>query len=675
MNLRGRGGAAAGDGGGERSDDASKSRRRTPLRAWPRALFLVLLLLLLALTFDAFFEASDAQPRNAGGGRLRRAGAATAQLRRGGDAVGQPRRVKHGPAAHHPPPLGSRPKPPPATPAEMAAWVDAPQTTAPQRQRFVAGMVSWAWHGYASSALGHDELHPLSRDGSDWLGLGLTAIDGLDTLMLAGLGAEAGTARGWAVAHLRSSLANDTGKWANVFETTIRVLGGLNAAAALAGGDEPLTRLAGDLALRLSVAFATPTRVPLSDVNLGSRIARHPEWSEDSSVSEASTLTLEFAETSAAAAAAAAAAEAGGAPSRRGGVEVRDEERVVTAATGGGSLPDLPPLSDLDALAAASSAAAEAQRVVIRAAGEAQNGGLAFARFVSPKTGAFVGERVASLGARADSYYEYLLKGWLQSGKADAALLSAWRDAEHAVTMRLLARSAGPKRVLFVGEVRASGGIIAKMDHLVCFYPGLLALSAAAGAAPSDAPASPRAAARAAALASLALPPLPSSPSSSASNASAASQIALAEELAAGCRALYEASPLHLGAEIGYFDSATSDVAIHPGDGHSLLRPEYVESLFVLWRVTRNPKYRDWGWDVAVAIQRHARVPAGGYASVQDVAVQPGSVVLRDHMESFFLAETLKYLYLLFDDDPGLLPLDKWVFNTEAHPTPVRRRA
>ena len=40
-------------------------------------------------------------------------------------------------------------------------------------------------------------------------------------------------------------------------------------------------------------------------------------------------------------------------------------------------------------------------------------------------------------------------------------------------------------------------------------------------------------------------------------------------------------------------------------------------------------------------------------------------------MFSWFLAETLKYLYLLFDDDPDTLKLDEWVFNTEAHPLPV----
>ena len=40
--------------------------------------------------------------------------------------------------------------------------------------------------------------------------------------------------------------------------------------------------------------------------------------------------------------------------------------------------------------------------------------------------------------------------------------------------------------------------------------------------------------------------------------------------------------------------------------------------------------------------------------------------------QSFFLAETLKYLYLLFSDD-SVIPLDQWVFNTEAHPLPVMK--
>ena len=48
----------------------------------------------------------------------------------------------------------------------------------------------------------------------------------------------------------------------------------------------------------------------------------------------------------------------------------------------------------------------------------------------------------------------------------------------------------------------------------------------------------------------------------------------------------------------------------------------------------------------------------------------------RDKMESFWLAETLKYLYLLFDDSvPAVLPLDQYVFNTEAHAFPIEGSA
>ena len=64
------------------------------------------------------------------------------------------------------------------------------------------------------------------------------------------------------------------------------------------------------------------------------------------------------------------------------------------------------------------------------------------------------------------------------------------------------------------------------------------------------------------------------------------------------------------------------------------------------------------------------QVSTGGYTSINNVrdTEYPSP---RDKMESFFLGETLKYLYLLFSDDDQLLSLDKYVFNTEAHPLPI----
>lgn len=64
------------------------------------------------------------------------------------------------------------------------------------------------------------------------------------------------------------------------------------------------------------------------------------------------------------------------------------------------------------------------------------------------------------------------------------------------------------------------------------------------------------------------------------------------------------------------------------------------------------------------------QIPSGGYSSINNVR-NPRKPEPRDKMESFFLGETLKYLYLLFSDDTEYLSLDSFVFNTEAHPLPI----
>jgi mannosyl-oligosaccharide alpha-1,2-mannosidase len=211
------------------------------------------------------------------------------------------------------------------------------------------------------------------------------------------------------------------------------------------------------------------------------------------------------------------------------------------------------------------------------------------------------------------------------------------------------------EKLLFIGELEADGRLTGKMDHLVCFYPGLLALGHAAGVRPR----ADQVAEQMSALEKLGF-------------GADATQLDVAIDLTAGCREMYARNPLGMGPEIAHYnvadEHAVDDVLIKPADAHSLLRPEYVESLYVLWRVTGAQKYRDWGWDVWRGIESHARVETGGYASVDSVLEQ--APVLRDHMESFFVAETLKYLFLLFADSDAL-DLEAWVLNTEAHPLRV----
>ena len=107
-----------------------------------------------------------------------------------------------------------------------------------------------------------------------------------------------------------------------------------------------------------------------------------------------------------------------------------------------------------------------------------------------------------------------------------------------------------------------------------------------------------------------------------------------------------------------------------PLDRHNLLRPETVESLFYMYRITKDKMYQDWGYKIFQSFQQHTRLKAGGYTSINNV-MDPINPEFSDKMESFFLAETLKYLFLLFSNDDSMLNIDRWVINTEAHPLPI----
>lgn len=113
------------------------------------------------------------------------------------------------------------------------------------------------------------------------------------------------------------------------------------------------------------------------------------------------------------------------------------------------------------------------------------------------------------------------------------------------------------------------------------------------------------------------------------------------------------------------------NLVFQPLDAHNLLRPETVESLYIMYQLTKDKKYQEYGWNIFQAFEKHTRIPHGGYSSLN--SVKDLSHGFRDKMESFFLGETLKYLFLLFSDIE-VVPLDKYVFNTEAHPLPIRNQ-
>ncbi|KAJ7308109.1 hypothetical protein JRQ81_008617 [Phrynocephalus forsythii] len=479
----------------------------------------------------------------------------------------------------------------PEPPSHQGKELDKPPLVEPEdqkepvplneRQLAVIEAFRHAWKGYKEFAWGHDELKPVSKSFNEWFGLGLTLIDALDTMWILGLKEEFDEARRWVATELRFDKNVDV----NLFESAIRILGGLLSTYHLSG-DSLFLDKAKDIGSRLMPAFNTPSKIPFSDVNIGRGTAHPPRWTADSTVAEVTSIQLEFRELS----------------------RLTGEEKYKEAVD-------------------------RVMKHVHTLAGK--NDGLV-PMFINTNSGQFTHLGVYTLGARADSYYEYLLKQWIQGGKKEdeSVLLEDYVKSIEGVKAHLL-RKSQPKGLTFVGEL-AHGRFSNKMDHLVCFLPGALALGAHNGL-PAD-------------------------------------HMTLAAELAETCYQMYAQVETGLSPEIIHFNmhpqKGQKDIEIKAADQHNLLRPETVESLFYLYRFTGDKKYQDWGWEILQSFNKYTRVPTGGYTSINNVQ-SPSHPEPRDKMESFFLGETLKYLFLLFSDDVNLINLDKYVFNTEAHPLPI----
>ena len=234
-----------------------------------------------------------------------------------------------------------------------------------------------------------------------------------------------------------------------------------------------------------------------------------------------------------------------------------------------------------------------------------------------------------SLGALGDSFYEYLLKLWIYKNKSDDKLIDTYIEALKAIESNLLQKTAS--NLTYFAEYK-SGRIEKKMDHLACFSGGMLALT------------------------SIAVDKLDQKTRDHYLN--------LAKEITNTCHESYIRTKTHLGPEAFHFERPEEEaIAIKPDEKYYILRPEVIEAYFYLWQTTKDEKYRDWAWDAAQAIEKHCRTP-NGYSGIKNVYQDPSAQ--DDVQQSFFFAETLKYLFLIFQEDE-IVPLDKYVFNSEAH--------
>jgi mannosidase alpha-like ER degradation enhancer 2 len=224
---------------------------------------------------------------------------------------------------------------------------------------------------------------------------------------------------------------------------------------------------------------------------------------------------------------------------------------------------------------------------------------------INVETGEWV-SRNSHVGGGIDSYYEYLLKCSQLFGDKDCARM--WKESQRALNRHLAERAPSG---LWYGQVDMTTGkrTASEFGALHAFLPGVLALGGDLGRA---------------------------------------------RDLQASAFKMWNLQ----GIEPEVLDYRSMKIA-YPGYP---LRPEIIESAYVLHRRTKDPRYLEMGRTFFEGLLAHCRTDAG-YTVLKDVTTKEKG----DLMPSYFLAETLKYLYLLFAPD-GTLDLDKVVFNTEAHP-------
>ncbi|ODH33986.1 hypothetical protein ACO22_03209 [Paracoccidioides brasiliensis] len=546
-----------------------------------------------------------------------------------------------------------------------------------ERREKVRDALIVSWDDYARHAWGHDIYKPVSKKGENMIwgkaGLGWIIVDTLDTLMIMNLTSRVQNVRRW----IHTSLHYNQDHPVNTFETTIRMLGGLLSAHYLsttypnlapiadddAGspGEDLYIEKATDLADRLLGAFESPSGIPYASINLNTSVGVKSHTDNGaSSTAEVSTLQLEF--------------------------------KYLAKLTGETNYWE------------------KAEKVMQVIEENGMEDGLV-PIFIEPETGKFMGQNIR-LGSRGDSYYEYLIKQYLQTSHEEPIYLDMWNEALMGIRKHLITYTKHASLTV-LGE-RPNGlnhELVPKMDHLVCFMPGTIALGATGGIPISQARKSPDWGRR------------------------QEEEILLAKELMKTCWATYLATATGLAPEITYFQldspsrmmknvfpdltkssaikSSTADqhmiskplypltnensewrkdIIIHPQDKHNLQRPETVESLFYMYRILEDDTYRHWGWQMFKNFMNHTSIIVEdeepltqdyyynksvdakkatphirSFTSLENVDVIPA--VKRDNMESFWLAETLKYFYLLFSER-DFLPLDGMVFNTEAHVFP-----
>lgn len=233
-----------------------------------------------------------------------------------------------------------------------------------------------------------------------------------------------------------------------------------------------------------------------------------------------------------------------------------------------------------------------------------------------------------------------MIKQYLQTNKEEPVYLELWDQALAGVRKHLITYSETAR--LTVLAERPDGldhKLSPKMDHLVCFMPGTIALGVTGGLTVAEAK------------------------KAGQWGQKQEDEMSLAIELTKTCWGMYKVMATGLAPEISFFnvdspphmesdgvlaseeltdeDDANwrTDYIIKPQDSHNLQRPETVESLFYMWRITEDDKYREWGWEMFKAFVKYSAADDGaGFTSLDNANEIPP--MLKDNMESFWLVSS-----------------------------------
>ncbi|ORY10464.1 glycoside hydrolase [Clohesyomyces aquaticus] len=486
-----------------------------------------------------------------------------------------------------------------------------------QRQAAVKAAFLHSWDGYKKHAWLQDEVTPVSGGYKNGYGSrGATLVDTLDTLCIMGLDKEFKRAL---KALNKIDFTTSAEPTVNLFETTIRYLGGLLSAYDLSEGKHRvLLRKAVQLGDMLYAAFDTPNRMPITRWDWANGALDGDQEASDQSLSaELGSLSLEFTRLS----------------------QLTDDPKYF------------------DAVQRISDQFEKHQNDTVIP-------GL-FPVLVNPLKETFSADRTFTFGGMSDSLYEYFPKQHMLLGGLVSQHQTLYENAIEAAKRHLFFRPLNPQNqdILVSGTVTKNAADHLKLQpegqHLSCFAGGMVAIGAKIF--------------------------------------NRTDELDIAKKLVDGCIWAYDSMPTGIMPESYTLvpcrdpeDCVWSDERWHeavmnergfartfdveriiredgllPGftgisDKRFLLRPEAIESVFILYRITGDHTLQDAAWRMFSAISTATQTEIANSA-IADVTYPPTQESEKlDSCESFWMAETLKYFYLIFSE-PGVVSLDDWV--------------